>query len=267
MPSPPPQSTRRTGRPCRAQRPHQLGGAGEGGAVRRGGQDLAADMQRQPDRLARPAVSPRGHRAARASAKGMPNLSSARAGGDLGVRAGIHVRVDPQRHPHPRPSAAAMAETISSSSALSTLSWEMSSSMRQPDFARGFADAGEHDVAGRNAGRAGAPQLALADHVGPGAARGHQPQHGEMVVRLHRVVDLRQTGQRRAQLRQPGAHGAGGIHPAGVPSTSAMRLSGTCSSTSPSCACMDRNGRAAISAATVGSSSSGGGGGAGHPSS
>ena len=49
------------------------------------------------------------------------------AGGDLGVRRGIHVRIDPQRDAGGAADAGREADSMSSSSALSTLIWPMSS--------------------------------------------------------------------------------------------------------------------------------------------
>ena len=87
---------------------------------------------------------------------------------------------------------------------------------RQPQFALALADAREHDAVGRDAGRARAAQLALADDVGAGALGREQPQHGEPVVRLHRVVDVRiQAGvrQRAGEHTIAPAHGGRRIDP------------------------------------------------------
>lgn len=62
-------------------------------------------------------------------------------------------------------------------------------------------------------GQPRAPQLALADHVRPGAALRHQPQHRQVVVRLHRIMHPRQPAHGRGQGGQPAAHGAGRVHP------------------------------------------------------
>ena len=95
MPSPPPQSTTVTWWPGRAQRAHQFRHTRECGAVRREREDLAADMDRQSDRL-----DARQRRGAPVEPDGIgvgnAELVLCPAGGDLVVRAGIDVRVDPQ---------------------------------------------------------------------------------------------------------------------------------------------------------------------------
>ena len=62
---------------------------------------------------------------------------------------------------------------------------------RERELARGLADAREHDLVRRNAGRAGALELALRDHVGAGAEPGQRLDHRLVRVRLHGVADQR----------------------------------------------------------------------------
>ena len=92
----------------------------------------------------------------------------------------------------------------------------MSSVSAQAQFARRLADAGEHDPVARDAGGAGAQQFAPADHVGAGALAREQPQDGEVVVRLHRVVHMRVQpggGERGGQRPVARAHRGGGVDP------------------------------------------------------
>ena len=62
---------------------------------------------------------------------------------------------------------------------------------RERELARGLADAGEHDLVGRDAGGAGALELALGDDVGAGAEPRQGLDHGLVGIRLHRVADER----------------------------------------------------------------------------
>ena len=92
----------------------------------------------------------------------------------------------------------------------------MSSVEREPQFALALADAGEHDAIGGDAGLARTAELALADHIDAGALGCEQPQHGEPVVRLHRVVDVRVhpgRGQRVSQHAIAPSHGGRRIDP------------------------------------------------------
>ena len=59
------------------------------------------------------------------------------------------------------------------------------------EFARGLADAGEHDLAGRHAGTARAQQFALGDDVGAGAEFCQHRDHRLIGIRLHGVTDQR----------------------------------------------------------------------------
>ena len=62
---------------------------------------------------------------------------------------------------------------------------------RERKLVRGLADAGEHDLVRRNAGRARALELAFRDHVGAGAEPRQRLDHGLIRVRLHGVADER----------------------------------------------------------------------------
>ncbi len=58
-------------------------------------------------------------------------------------------------------------------------------------FARGLADAGEHDLVRRHAGRARAQQFAFGDDVGAGAEPRQRRDHRLVGIRLHGVADQR----------------------------------------------------------------------------
>ena len=62
---------------------------------------------------------------------------------------------------------------------------------REREFARGLADAGEHDLVGGHAGRARALELAFRHHVGAGAELGQRRDHRLVGIRLHGVADQR----------------------------------------------------------------------------
>ena len=62
---------------------------------------------------------------------------------------------------------------------------------REVHLARRLADAGEHDLLGRDAGGQRAAQFAFRDHVRAGAEAGQRLQHGLVGIGLHRVADQR----------------------------------------------------------------------------
>ena len=62
---------------------------------------------------------------------------------------------------------------------------------RERELARGLADAGEHDLVRRDAGGAGALELAFGDDVGAGAELRQRAQHRLIGIRLHGVADER----------------------------------------------------------------------------
>ncbi len=115
-----------------------------------------------------------------------------------------------------RPMPAAIAESIASSSALSTLIWAMSSAEREAQIRPRSCRRRRTRSRRGNAGGAGAQQFARADHVGAGALAAEQAQHGQMVVRLDRVMDMRRQarlGQRRGEGAEPGADRGGAADP------------------------------------------------------
>ena len=67
----------------------------------------------------------------------------------------------------------------------------MPASTRERELARGLADAGEHDLLRRNAGRERALQLAARHHVGAGAEPRQRRDHRLVGIRLHGVADER----------------------------------------------------------------------------
>ena len=133
------------------------------------------------------------------------------------MRAGVHVRVHPQRDPRGAPER--RGERGEHVELLGAFDIDLRDVLgeREAQFALRLADAGEHDAVRRNAGGAGAAEFALADHVGAKAFAAEQVQHRQPVVRLHRVMHMRvQRGvvQRGPQCLRAAAHGGGGIHPA-----------------------------------------------------
>ena len=197
------------------QRAYQVGQAPIRSAVRCQRQDLAADMRRQSNRkdagqLARAAIQRHG------IGIGNTELVLRPAGGDLGMRAGIDIRIDPQDDA--RRAVHRGGDRRQHRQLLGAFHVDLRDVLgeRQPQFAFALADAREHDAVGRDACRAGAAQLALADDVGAGALGREQPQHREPVVRLHRVMDVRiQAGIRQRSREHPAtpAHGRRRIDP------------------------------------------------------
>ena len=124
--------------------------------------------------------------------QGNAELVAGAAGADLAVRAGIDVRVDPQRHTR---RAAGL--------------------QRHGGQGGQFLDALHvDDRPARYAGLQRAQQLAAADHIGADPCRRHRCENGEVVVRLHRVV-YRDAGHRLPQQAQPAAQRLGAGDPAG----------------------------------------------------
>ena len=89
------------------------------------------------------------------------------------------------------PSAAARADSSSSSGSDSTLKQRMPACEREIHFARGLADARKQDLVGRNAGGQCAAQFAFRNHVGAGAELCQRAQHRLVGIRLHGVADQR----------------------------------------------------------------------------
>ena len=73
---------------------------------------------------------------------------------------------------------------------------------RERELVRGLADAGEHDLLRRHAGRERALQLAARDDVGAGAEPRQRRDHRLVGIRLHRVADERRhIGERARRTR------------------------------------------------------------------
>ena len=137
------------------------------------------------------------------------------AGGDLGVGAGIHVRVDAQRHVHHAPGAGGHGRYHRQLRRALDVDLRDAGLRGQQQLRRRLAHAGEHDAAGRHPRLHRPAQLPAAHHVRPGPAIRHEAQHGKVVVRLHRVVHVRaHPGQRRPQRGQAGTQRARRYHPA-----------------------------------------------------
>ena len=71
-----------------------------------------------------------------------------------------------------RPMPSASADSIASLLGAFDVDLRDVLGQRQTQFARGFADAGEHDAIGRDAGLARTAQFAFADHIGARAFGG-----------------------------------------------------------------------------------------------
>ena len=69
---------------------------------------------------------------------------------------------------------------------------------RQREFGVGLADAGEHDLVRRNAGRAGTLELSAGDDIGAGAEPGERPDDRLIGICLQRVADERGHIRERA---------------------------------------------------------------------
>ena len=111
------------------------------------------------------------------------------AGRDLGVRAGIDVRVD--AHGNAGGVAGLLREArqqIEFGLGLDVEAVDVGCE-RGAQLGLGLADAGEHDFPRRDAGCQGALQLAAGDDVGAGAALGQGAQHRLIGIGLHGVAD------------------------------------------------------------------------------
>ena len=142
----------------------------------------------------------------------MPNLSCARPVVILRVRSGVDIRIDPQRDACG--AAHAGGQDGEHVEFLGALDVDLGDVLGQGEAQLAFAlaDTGEHDPVGRDAGLARAAQFAFADHIGARTLAREQPQHGEPVVRLHRVVDVRVEpgiGQCGGERTVAAAHGGG----------------------------------------------------------
>ena len=122
------------------------------------------------------------------------------AGCDLGMRARVDVRVDAERHR--RGAAEVLRYACERAQLIGALDIDLADAggERMRQLLLRLADAGEDDALGRNPGGKRAGKLALADDVGAGAEAAEKAEHGEMVVRLDRVVDVRgKPGASRAE--------------------------------------------------------------------
>ena len=130
--------------------------------------------------------------------------------------AGIHIGVDAQHHRHnPAKAAGNGGEHVELGRAFDV---DLGNALghREGQFTHGFADAGKDDVAGGNAGLAGAAQFALAHHIRTRATGGENPQHGEVVVGFDGVMHIGiQPTERILQRVQPGAHRLRRVNPGG----------------------------------------------------
>ncbi len=153
-------------------------------------------------------------------AVGNAELVARAAGADLGVRAGLDVRIDPQCDP--RRAAHRNGNAGEHVELLRALDIDLADPplQREAQLGRALADAREHDALRRDASRECAQQFAAAHHVGAGALGREYAQHREMVVRLHRVVDARpesiqRAGQRAGQRAIARPHDARRVDPDG----------------------------------------------------
>ena len=232
-----------------------------GRAIRRQRQDLAADMHRKPDRL-----DPRQRRRARDTARprrayGMPNLSCARPvvilacvpASTSGLTRNATRAVRPMRG----------GERREHVQLLGALHVDLGDVLGQREAQLALRSCRRRKTRcarpgcrprARGAARLRSPRRRRR------LRRANSAQHRQMVVRLHRVVDVRVQsglGERAGQHAIAAAHGSMPNTPrSACPSASAIGLSGTPSIISPSIACMARCGRAAISSAIEGSADS-----------
>ena len=173
-----------------AQRLHEIGKNPERGFHLGEIGDLAADMHvgaghldaRQLGRAGIDLARPRDRNA---------ELVLGLAGGDLGMGAGIDVRIDPQRNPR---GLAGLDRKLRQQFQFGLgldVDAENVRRQRRAQFGLGLADAREQDLARRNPRRQRALQFAAGHHVGPGAELGQRAQHRLVGIRLHGVADQR----------------------------------------------------------------------------
>ncbi len=113
------------------------------------------------------------------------------AGRDLGVGLGVDVGIDAHRDV----GGAALAGGDRRQQLELGLGFDVDAEDafidRERELARGLADAGEHDLVRRDAGRARAHELAFRHHIGAGAERGERLDHRLVGIRLQGVADER----------------------------------------------------------------------------
>ena len=116
------------------------------------------------------------------------------------MRPGVDIRIDAQRHV--RGPAARRRDRREQFQLRLRLHVDAENSGvdRRGEFARGLADAGEHDFLRRNAGGQRALQLAPRNDIGAGAELGQCGNDGLIGIRLHGVADERRhVGKRRRE--------------------------------------------------------------------
>jgi hypothetical protein len=119
----------------------------------------------------------------------MPNLVLGRARGDVGVAAGLHVRIDPEGDR--RALAHLLRHRRQAMQFGHALDVELEDAALEPEahFLASLGDAGEHDAISRNAGLHSLHQLAARHHVGARAQRGEGGDHAKVRVGFDRIGD------------------------------------------------------------------------------
>ena len=123
----------------------------------------------------------------------MPNLFSDLAGGDLGVRARVDVRIDAKGDARDPPARRRdLGERLQLRLGFDV---EAEDVFVEPQrhLGAGLADAGKNDLVGGHAGGAGAAQFALGDDVHARAQTRQGREHRLVGVGLHRVADERRA--------------------------------------------------------------------------
>ena len=113
------------------------------------------------------------------------------AGGDLPVRFRVDIRVDAQRDIGRQPQRGGARRKLLELGHRFDVEAEDAGLEREVHFARGLADTGKQDLAGRHACGQRTAQLAFGDHIHACAEAGERGQNGLVGVRLHGVADER----------------------------------------------------------------------------
>jgi hypothetical protein len=159
-----------------------------GGPLQRlGGGDLRADVHVDTDEPQPLHVPPVAIDPARLFER-HPELVDAQPGGDVGVRLGVDVGVDAQRYA--RGAAGGRGHGGNAIELTRRLGVDGADVLRHREFEllACLADAGEHDVGGREAGAKRDADLAAGVGVGTAAEFAQQAQQRQRRVRLERVV-------------------------------------------------------------------------------